>query len=108
MAGHSPVGMSKGLRLGMLSRRQVGEFLGIGAVGMLLTACGAATTVSSDADGAGGESAAPDFSAQFSSFAVADEPNGDLAKVVWPTFVTKADPEVKQLYEFQVTHGELM
>lgn len=49
-----------------------------------------------------------DFEARFADFEVADEPNGDLSKVVWPAFVTEAGPEVKQLYEFQVTHGELM
>lgn len=49
-----------------------------------------------------------DFSAQFSGFEAADEPNGDLAKVEWPSFVTDGDPEVQSLYEFQITHGELM
>jgi hypothetical protein len=28
------------------------------------------------------------------------EPNGDLAKVVWPDFVLQAPPEMKTLYEF--------
>jgi hypothetical protein len=49
-----------------------------------------------------------DFAARFAHFKAAPEPNGDLSKVVWPDFVTKAGPEVKRLYEFQVTHGELM
>lgn len=49
-----------------------------------------------------------DFSARFAQFEAAPEPNGDLAKVVWPKYVTDAGPEVKRLYEFQVTHGELM
>jgi hypothetical protein len=31
-----------------------------------------------------------------------------VAKVVWPSFVTDAPAEVKTLYEFQITHGELM
>ena len=52
--------------------------------------------------------AAGDFSARFAQFDAAAEPNGDLAKVVWPDFVTNADPEVRALYEFQITHGELM
>ena len=38
----------------------------------------------------------------------ADEPNGDLAMVVWPDFVTRAGPDVKSLYEFQIQNGELM
>ena len=46
--------------------------------------------------------------ARFAKYPVADEPNGDLAKVIWPSFVTDAAPEVKTLYEFQITHGELM
>jgi hypothetical protein len=54
----------------------------------------------------GGVSA--DFSARFAQYEAAPEPNGDLAKVVWPSFVTEAGPEVKRLYEFQITHGELM
>ena len=49
-----------------------------------------------------------DFSARFAQYEAAPEPNGDLAKVVWPSFVTDAGPEVKRLYEFQITHGELM
>ena len=49
-----------------------------------------------------------DFSARFSGFQVADEPNGDLSNVVWPSFVTDGDPEVQRLYEFQITHGEVM
>jgi Protein of unknown function with PCYCGC motif len=51
---------------------------------------------------------ATDFSARFAGFKPAPEPNGKLAKVVWPDFVTRAGPEVKRLYEFQITHGELM
>ncbi len=46
--------------------------------------------------------------ARFAKYRAADEPNGDLAKVVWPSFVTDAGPEVKRLYEFQITHGDLM
>lgn len=49
-----------------------------------------------------------DFSARFSGFEAADEPNGDLSKVMWPSFVTDGGPEVQALYEFQITHGELM
>ena len=59
------------------------------------------TTAAANTDG-------EDFSARFSGFEVADEPIGDLSKVVWPSFVTDADPEVQRLYEFQITHGEVM
>jgi hypothetical protein len=51
---------------------------------------------------------ATDFSDRFAGYEPAPEPNGKLAKVVWPDFVTRAGPEVKHLYEFQITHGELM
>jgi hypothetical protein len=47
----------------------------------------------------------PDY---FSQFQAAEEPNADLAKITWPSFVTDAKPEVKTLYEFQLTQGELM
>ncbi len=49
-----------------------------------------------------------DYSAKFAGFKAADEPNGDLTKVVWPDFVAKAKPEVKRLYEFQIMNGDMM
>src|SRR5438067_2168541 len=49
-----------------------------------------------------------DFSARFAAFPVADEPNADPAKVVWPDFVQRAPGDVKKLYEFQLVNGELM
>ena len=49
-----------------------------------------------------------DFSARFARYKPAPEPNGDLRKVDWPDYVTDAEPEVKRLYEFQITHGDLM
>ena len=48
------------------------------------------------------------FAARFAQYEAAPEPNGDLSKVVWPDYMTQAGPEVKRLYEFQITHGELM
>lgn len=45
---------------------------------------------------------------RFARYPVPDEPNGDLAKVVWPAFVTRAGPEVQRLYEFQIQNGDLM
>ena len=48
------------------------------------------------------------FAARFAGFRAAPEPNGNLAKVVWPAFVTNAGPEVQRLYEFQIENGGLM
>jgi Protein of unknown function with PCYCGC motif len=48
------------------------------------------------------------FETRFAQYKPAPEPNGDLDKVVWPDYVLEAPPEVKELYEFQVTHGDLM
>lgn len=90
-----------------LSRRRLLRTCGAGGVGLVLTACGAAPRAGNPpADQGVGQ--ATDFSARFAGFTAADEPNGDLAQVVWPDFVTTAGPEVQQLYEFQITHGELM
>lgn len=90
-----------------LPRRHFLWMLGVGGAGLALTAC---TTTQTASNQAATDDASPpaDFAARFASFSPADEPNGDLAKVVWPEFVTKAGPEVKQLYAFQITHGELM
>lgn len=49
-----------------------------------------------------------DLSARFAGFAATDEPDVDPARVVWPDYVTDAAPEVRSLYEFQLTNGELM
>ena len=68
-------------------------------LGSAATACGS---------GSSNPASDRDFAARFAKYPVADEPNGDLAKVVWPSFVTQAPAEVKTLYEFQITHGELM
>lgn len=87
----------------MLTRR---EFLAFGAAAAAAGVASCSSSEPSRARKAGGS--AEDFSARFARFQVADEPNGDLAKVVWPDFVTEAGPEVKRLYEFQVTNGELM
>jgi hypothetical protein len=48
------------------------------------------------------------FEERFAQYEPAPEPNGSLDKVVWPDYVLNAPPEVKELYEFQVTHGDLM
>lgn len=92
-----------------LTRRRAIELIGLGGLGTLLAACGAgraptAPAVASAPANAGG----PDFAARFAGYEAADEPEGDLAKVVWPEFVTRAGPEIQRLYAFQVTNGALM
>lgn len=77
-----------------LSRREALQAIGIGVAGVLLAACG--------------DDAETDFSARFAEYEPAPEPNGDLAKVVWPDFVRQAGPEVQRLYEFQIENGDLM
>ncbi|HEX5503659.1 MAG TPA: PCYCGC motif-containing (lipo)protein [Thermomicrobiales bacterium] len=57
---------------------------------------------------AGRATAEDRVAARFAAYAAADEPDGDLARVVWPDFVTAAGPEVQRLYAFQVEHGDLM
>jgi len=54
------------------------------------------------------EASAAEIEAHFAAYQPAAEPNGNLARVVWPEFVLEAGPEVKALYEFQITHGDLM
>ena len=54
------------------------------------------------------EAAESGFAGRFAGYEAAPEPNGDLSKVVWPDYVLAGGAEVKRLYEFQVTHGELM
>jgi hypothetical protein len=86
----------------VLTRRQfIAGGVAIAAAGVAACSSGGSSTAR------GGSGAARDFSAGFARFPLADEPNGDLSKVVWPDFVTNAGPEVKRLYEFQITHGEV-
>lgn len=93
----------------LMSRRQAFGSLVLTMAVLTLTACGGTQLRETQAPAARDTAQTPpDFSARFAQFAPADEPNGDLAKVNWPTFVTTADPEVKELYAFQITHGELM
>jgi hypothetical protein len=78
--------------------------------GFLVSSFAVALGWGAAACGGTGSSASPNRSvaARFAKYRVADEPNGDLAKVAWPSYVTNAPAEVKTLYEFQVTHGDLM
>ena len=84
----------------------------IAAFAVVVAAALAAGVVGGD-DAPPGESSGPrggkqDFSTRFADYKPAPEPNGDLRKVDWPDYVTDAEPEVKRLYEFQITHGDLM
>jgi hypothetical protein len=89
-----------------LSRRGL-LVAGAGALaGLVLAACSSSSRGNTSAPP--GSAAATDFSQRFAKYQPADEPNGDLVKVVWPDYVTAAGPEVNSLYEFQITHGELM
>jgi hypothetical protein len=79
------------------------------ALGSVVTgACGSGNSGSAPKGTQPTGSATTDFSARFAAFEPADEPNADPARVVWPAFVTRAGPEVKALYEFQLVNGELM
>jgi hypothetical protein len=82
----------------------------IGGAGLLLSSCGALDKRGGPIPGNGArdEDEAVDFSARFANFEHADEPNGDLTKVVWPEWMVQFDPEVRRLYEFQIVNGPLM
>jgi hypothetical protein len=84
--------------------------VGAGVVAVAIAAVGVwfAANQGGQSSPKGSEAVEADFSARFARYKPAPEPNGDLRKVVWPDFVLAAGPEVKRLYEFQVTHGELM
>lgn len=93
---------------GDLSRRDALKVITLGGAGVLLAACGGATGANGSTPAATGGASTTDYSARFAAFQAADEPNADPAKIEWPDFVTSAEPEVKQLYEFQLRNGELM
>ena len=86
-------------RMSLVSRRQALRAVGVGMSSLLLGACATAP---------GGNAGAADFSARFAAFEAADEPNGDLTKVVWPAFITRSGKDIQQLYAFQVEHGHIM
>lgn len=80
-----------------LTRRSAIGAVGLGVAGLLLGACSGPTNKGAD-----------DFSARFSRFEPAAEPNADPARVVWPSFVLEAGPDVRRLYEYQLQNGDLM
>ena len=89
---------------GLTRRRALSLLAAGGAVTLLGGGCGGGPGSQQARGGAG----ATDYSARFAQYEPADEPNGDLAKVTWPAFVTRAGPEVQRLYAFQVQNGDLM
>lgn len=97
------IGRSSQIRV--VSRRRALKSLGLGLVGFAAAACGMGGDKKRVTDGTQTQT---DFSARFAGFPVADEPDGDLAKVVWPDYVKRAGPEVQRLYEFQIQNGDLM
>lgn len=83
----------------------------MGSIGVLLAGCGSSQRISGVQDSPPTTAAAAltrDFSTLFAQYEPADEPNGDLAKVTWPQWLLELDPEIKQLYEFQILNGPLM
>ncbi|MDQ3328243.1 MAG: PCYCGC domain-containing protein [Chloroflexota bacterium] len=91
-----------------ITRREALKIMTLGGTGVLLAACGGAPGTRGTAPQPTASGATTDYSSRFAAFRAADEPNADPAKVDWPDFVTSADPEVRQLYEFQLQNGELM
>lgn len=98
-------------RIPPITRRRVLEVASLGVVGAALTGCGSG---SSDPTGAlpaaldAADAELDGFADRFADFEPAAEPNGDLAKVVWPAWLDEFDPEVRSLYAFQVENGDLM
>lgn len=90
------------------SRRSVLGAMAVGGAGLLLTACGAGESRFGSAPLQPEAGEIDDLAARFAGFEPADEPNGDLARVVWPDWMARFDPEVKRLYEFQIVNGPLM
>ena len=91
------------------SRRWLVSAVGLTTAGAVLTACGGADQETASNTESEAETTTPtDFAARFAAFEPAEEPNGDLAQVVWPAFVTAAGAEIQSLYAFQVEHGHIM
>ena len=91
-----------------VDRRRALVFVGATMVGLLGAACAGSQSGAETQSARGSGSSSTDYSARFAGFEAADEPNADPSKVAWPAFVTRAGPEVQQLYEFQLVNGELM
>ena len=103
--GPGPADDGRAVALGTaLNRRAVLKTISLGVVGIVITACGGKRGGTAPSAGSPGT----DFSARFAAYEPAPEPDGDLSKVVWPAFVTRAGPDVQRLYAFQIENGELM
>jgi hypothetical protein len=74
-------------------------FASVGGGAVLAAACNGGSKTATTSTGKAG------LVERFAGFAVADEPNANLALIEWPDYVTD---EVRPLYEFQLTHGDLM
>lgn len=92
----------------VICRRRALGTIAIGGSGLLLSACGGTESGYAPVPDAPRAEVGADLSAKFAVFEPADEPNGDLSKVVWPAWIDRFDPEVKRLYEFQIVNGPLM
>ena len=76
------------------------------AMGVTAVAAGVASCSSGSGGRSGGKPA--DLPRWFAKYSPADEPDADPSKVRWPDFVVEAGGDVRELYEFQLTHGDLM
>lgn len=91
-----------------ISRRYVLKLLGLGAMGVVVNACGGTENARVETPAPAPTPTVTDYSARFAQYEAADEPNGDLSKVVWPELIKNAGGDVQKLYEFQVVNGALM
>lgn len=89
-----------------IHRRAFLRLAGISVIGVIGGACGFGSKGGTEREDTSRQLV--DYSARFAANQAADEPIGDLAKVVWPEYVLRAGPEVQGLYAFQVENGELM
>lgn len=94
-------------RTSLMARRRALSVLGLGTGAWLLAACSPNENPSSSVRSTTGIES-PDFSPLFAGFEPADEPNGDLSRVVWPSFITQAGGDIQGLYAFQVVNGGIM
>jgi hypothetical protein len=90
-----------------VARRRALAVMGLGSGAWLLAACSAGEKSDPTVSEATGTES-PDFSPLFAGFEPADEPNGDLSRVVWPAFITQAGGDIQGLYAFQVVNGDIM
>jgi Protein of unknown function with PCYCGC motif len=91
-----------------MSRRRTVLGIAVALVALVAASCSGDEQEVSPTTSAATSTEPAGFEELFAQYEPAEEPNGDLAKVVWPAYVLNAPPEVKELYEFQVTHGDLM